>query len=448
MQDLDPVPPVTFSSSPGQDLKLVSATGKPVELRIPGRDLATDAARATAGETFSQADYELMERGVRPKTRKTLKEAWKRVLDFTSGERVAAGGTSYLEVPMPEATCVKMIDWCWLQKGKRGQPYAPATVRGMMWAVTKAHQVARRPDGTRGYPTPVESVEVRKAYAGYVAKYVGAKHRSHKASPISPEEAIAMIRTCDTRSVIGLRDALAIAFLYDGWFRAGELVEPKEFGEEEGRFGIEFEHVELHVRDAIDWAAVDWRRPEDIRLFTSPEEGDVNRIDHLVVRIPMSKTFKEGDGDEVILPAHPDRYAFNCPVRLYIAWVKLLRELELPRRGPMLRNIRTGNRAPQDGRPKKGTVTEQGLRYVVLAGMYQRWVAAAGIEDPAGAIRHFSLHGMRAGGAEAAADAGADTPEMNRHARWSQFGTTAQRYAARALKRKRNPARRIWLGGS
>jgi hypothetical protein len=66
------------------------------------------------------------------------------------------------------------------------------------------------------------------------------------------------------------------------------------------------------------------------------------------------------------------------------------------------------------------------------------------LQDPDGHYRHLVLHGMRAGAAEAAAERGADTPEMNRHFRWSQFGTTAQRYAARGLKRLRNPAVRVW----
>jgi integrase len=426
--DLEPVDPSPPSKTPA--------------FRLPGgRTLDDLANRATAGERFSEADYKLMEAGVKPKTRKTLKEAWKRVLTFT-------GEGGYIEVPMPEATCVKMIGWCWHQKGRGGQPYSPSTVRGMLWALTKAHKVARRPDGTRGYPTPVDSVEVQKALGGYVANYVGAKYRVHKASPITPVEAIALIRTCDTRSVIGLRDALALAWLYDGGFRAGELVEPKEFGEEEGRFGVEFEHMEVHVRGGVDWDAIDWRRPQDVVLFTEAEDGDVNRLDHLVIHVPKSKTAEQGDGDEVVLPAHPAQYAFNCPVRLYLCWVKLLRELEIARRGPVLRVIVTGNRAPKDGRPHKGRVTEQGLHYNNLVAMYLRWVQAAGLDDPEGAWRQFSLHGMRAGAAEAAADGGADTPELNRHFRWSQFGTTAQRYAARSLKRKRNPARRIWAGAA
>jgi hypothetical protein len=422
----------------GTDVEPAGAPPKR-ELRIPGRDLAADAARATAGETFSEADYELMERGIAPKTKKTLREAWARVLRFT-------GGYGYFECPMPDATCVKMIDWCWTQVGIGGQPYSPSTVEGMLWAVTKAHNVARRPDGVRGYVSPVGSEEAKRAFRGYRAKYTAAKYRTRMATPIAPEEQVAMIRTCDTRSVIGLRDALAIAWLYDGGFRAGELVVPKEFSEETGRAGVEFEHVEIHVQGGVDWAAIDWRRPQDIVLRTVADEGDVSRLDHLVIHVPQSKTDQEGYGDEVILPAHPDRYAFNCPVRLYLAWVKLLRELDHARRGTVLRIIAHGGPEPADGRPKKGTVTENPLGYAILAVIFKRRIERAGLEDQSGRWRNFVLHGMRAGAAEAAAERDADTPELNRHFRWSQFGTTAQRYAARGLKRRKNPAARVWGG--
>lgn len=406
------------------------------ELRIPGRDLTADAVRATADERFSEEDYRLMEAGVAPKTKKTLKEAWKRVLNFCADEGFSEAP------PWPVERVLKVFHWAWQQDGWRGQPYAPATVEGMLWAITKAHKVARRPeDGLRGYQTPVDTEEVRRAFRGYKKRFRHGKHRSRKASPISPDEQIAMVKALDPRSVIGLQGALALSWLYDGGFRAGELVVPKELAEEMGRSGVRFEHVELATRRDIDWEAVDWRRPWDIELDT--EGQNASRADHLIIHVPESKTDQEGDGDEVLLPAHPPEYAFNCPVRLFIAWTKLLMELGHERRGTVLRVIRYGGRGPQDGRPRKGTVTEEPLAYDGLAILFKRWVSNAGL-DAGGVTRNFLLHGMRAGSAEAAAEGGADTPELNRHFRWSQFGTTAQRYAARGKKRAQNPARRIW----
>ncbi len=399
---------------------------------VPGKDLVELAERKTAGERFTAADYELMEAGVRPNTRRRLRDAWANVLKFT-------GAHGFDECPMPVETCVKMIDWCWTQNGRNGQPFAPATVKSMLWAVTKAHNVAKRPDGLRGYVTPVKSEEVRRAFRGYVAKFKKARYRSFEASPISPEEEIAMVRTVDVRSPQGLRDALAITWLYDGGFRSGELV---TVGGDDDRPGILFEDVEL--RAEVDWDAVDWRAPQDIELFGPDDAGGVlRRVDHVVVHIPESKTSDEAD--EVLMYAHPREFAFNCPVRMFIAWQKLLREHGHAQRGPLLRVvIHNGGPPRKDGRPRKGTLTETGWAYPFLANAYGRWCRDAGLQDPNGYVRQLTLHGMRAGAAEAASERGADTPELNRHFRWSQFGTTAQRYAARGRKRRQNPAARVW----
>lgn len=404
------------------------------EIQIVGRDLARDAARATAGERFSDADIELMLSGVAKNTRLALRRAWKKVLRFT-------GDHGYDECPMPIATCVKMIDWCWTQDGRYGRPQSPQTVKHMLWAVTKAHKVAMRPDGVRGYVSPVGSEEVQRAFAGYRKRYTAAGHRPDKATSIEPEEQLDMVRTCDVRSPAGLRDALALALLYDGGFRPGELVVADD---EDGRLGVLFQDVEL--RSVVNLDEVDWTRPAEIEARSPRSEYDRD-ADHLVIHVPMSKTDQEGDGDEVLLYAHPAEYAVNCPVRLYIAWSALLRSRGIALRGTVLKQVLGGGPMPADGRPKRGTIIDAGLGYGALCRLYDRAVSAAGLENPEGRRRHFTLHGMRAGSAEAAAERGADTPELNRHFRWSQFGTTAQRYAARGRKRRQNPAKRIWGSG-
>lgn len=414
--------------------KAAGGAGAGTDLVVAGRNLAALAERRTAGERFSDADVELMLRGVAKNTRKTLRAAWKRVLRFT-------GDHGYDECPMPVETCVKMVDWCWTQTGRYGRPYSPQVVKHMLWAVTKAHTVAMRPDGVRGFVSPVDSEEVRRAFRGYRNKYAAAGHRPDKASPIEPDEQIAMVRTCDVRSPIGLRDALALAWLYDAGFRAGELVISDE---DDGRLGVLFDDVELHAD--VDPATVDWTRPQDVPVRWQRDDAAVRDADRVVIHVPLSKTDQEGDGDEVLLYAHPPQFAFNCPVRLYIAWCALLRQRTVPLRGTVLKQVLHGGRSPDDGRPKKGKVTAAGLAYDGLTRVYVRAVAAAGLDDPEGRRRHFALHGMRAGSMEGAAERGADTPELNRHYRLSQFGTTAQRYAARGRKRRQNPAKRIWNG--
>ena len=392
-------------------------------------ELATYAARRPEGETYSQADWEFILEGVPENTRLTYQRAWKWILSWT-------GEHGYVECPMPVETCVKMIRGHWNRKGRYGRPASPATLQLTLAVLTLAHRHAKRPDGTVGYVSPVQHPDVQRALRAYRQRWLGAGHRPDQASPITPEELALLVDTCHPASERGVRDALAFTLLYDMGARRSELL------------AIGFEDVDLVVRPAegrepLELDAVDWTAPADIPL------GPRSR---LIVHVPMSKTDQEGAGDEVVLPAHPEAFAATCPVRRYIAYRAMLRELGLELTGAVLRQVIGGGPKPKDGKPKKGTVTAEAMNVAGLESMLARAIDAAGLDAEAGRIRrHFTLHGFRAGAAEAAAANGADTPELNRHFRWSQKGTTAQRYAARGLRQTRNPAARIWAseeGGS
>lgn len=390
-----------------------------------GRDLRLAAARRTAEETFSAEDLEFMMRGVKPNTRLALQRAWKHVLTFT-------GVQGFDAVPMTEPACVKMIRYAWTVTGRYGRPLSPASLEHWTWAVTKAHKVARRPDGTRGYPSPVESVEVQKALATYTEDWLNAGHRPDMATPIEPDELLDMIACCDVRSPIGLRDALAMSLMYDAGFRAGELVRNHP-----ERPGLRFEDIELKIPRRFKRDEVDPGNPASITGL------DPDR-DHLILHIPRSKTDDSGIGDEVFLYAHPAEFASSCPVRLYLSWCKLLKDRDIPRTGNVLKVIQHGGIPPKDGRPKRGRILEQDLAYDGLHRIFIRLVDAAGLEDPEGRRRHFALHGLRAGAAEASAEYGADTPEMSRHFRWKLGSGTADHYAARGRKKRLNVTKRTW----
>ena len=392
-----------------------------------GRDLHLASAQRTAGETFTQDDIDFMLRGVKPNTRLALQRAWKHVITFT-------GTHGYVEVPMPVETCVKLVRHAWTVTGRYGRPTSPETLGHWLWAVTKAHKVARRPDGVRGYVSPVGSEEVQRAVAAYREDWTGAGHRPDMATPIEPDELIDMVATCDVRSPIGLRDALALALMYDAGLRAGELVRNQE-----ARPGLLFQDVELKLPRKFNLDDVDPGNPLSITGL-DPER------DHMILHIPMSKTDTEGYGDEVLLYAHPEEFAANCPVRLYLCWRKLLLSTGRQLTGNVIRQILHGGTPPRDGRPKRGKILDEGLAYDGLVRIFNRALAAAGIENAEGRRRHFALHGLRAGAAGAAAENDADTPELCRHFRWSMKSGTANRYAARGRKKKLNPARRIWKG--
>ena len=388
-------------------------------------ELASYAARPQASETYTQADWDFILEGVPENTRLTYRRAWKWIVGWT-------GEHGYPECPMPVETCVKMIQGHWNRRGRYGRPAAPATLQLTLAVLTLAHKHAKRPDGTVGYVSPVSHPDVQRAVRTYRQRWLGAGHRPDQASPITPEELGLLVDTCHPASERGVRDALAFTLLYDMGARRSELL------------AIDFEDVDLVVRppageEPIGLDAVDWTAPADIPL------GPRSRM---IVHVPMSKTDQEGAGDEVVLPAHPIAYAATCPVRRFIAYRAMLRELGLALAGPVLRQVIGGGPKPKDGKPKKGTVTDEAMNTAGLEAMLARAIDASGLDAEAGRIRrHFTLHGFRAGAAEAAAAGGADTPELNRHFRWSQRGTTAQRYAARGLKQKRNPAARIWGDG-
>ena len=394
------------------------------KVRDRAGELAAHAARPTAGETYTAADWEFILEGVPDNTRRTYRRAWMWILTWT-------GSHGYTEVPMPVETCVKMIRDHWQRAGRYGRPASPATLSLTLTVLTIAHRHAKRPDGTVGYVSPVGHPDVQKAFRTYKKRWLQDGHRPDLASPITPEELHAMVQVCNPGDPRGARNALALTLLFDMGARRSELL------------AINFGDVDLLVRDPHMLAGVDWRNPSAIEL-AEPEHGRPSR-DRLIVHVPMSKTDQEGAGDEVVLPAHPQQYASTCPVRRFIVWRALLVEVGLQVSGPVLRQVLGGGPMPADGRPRRGTITGERMEVEGLELMLSRGVEAAGLDDREGRVRrHFTLHGFRSGSAEAAAEAGADTPELNRHFRWSQMGTTAQQYAAHGLRRSQNPAARIW----
>lgn len=394
-------------------------------VRDRAAELAHLAERPLEGEILSPEDWEFILEGVPKNTRSTYRNAWKWILAWT-----AAHG--YPECPMPYETCVKMIRGHWHRTGRYGRPAAPSTLQLTLVVLTLAHQHAKRPDGTVGYVTPVRHPNVQRAVRSYRKRWLKAGHRPDKASPITPEELTALVDSCARLEERGARDALALTLLYDMGARRSELL------------AIDFEDVDLVLRDPSVLDGVDWTRPEDIDLYVPEDPEEAARGDRLIVHVPMSKTDQEGAGDEVILLAHPAAAAASCPVRRFIAWRALVRDRGWALEGPLLRTV-LGGRPPKEARPRKWKITGEGMDVGGLERMLVRALRAAGMVGVEGrARRHFALHGLRAGSMEAAAEGGSDTPEMNRHYRLSQKGTTAQQYAARGLKRKRNPARRIW----
>jgi site-specific recombinase XerD len=141
----------------------------------------------------------------------------------------------------------------------------------------------------------------------------------------------------------------------------------------------------------------------------------------MVIHIRKSKTDQDAEGKYVGVPYASDPEI--CPVRAMEAWLKLLAECGITE-GLLLRRIDLRGRVA--GAPG-ATLAGRGAPDGRLTGK-AIWtiIRTAGIgADLEGGI---SPHGLRAGGATAAAAAGIPTLQITRHGGWADGSTTALGY--------------------
>lgn len=370
-------------------------------------------------ERYSDAARELIDEGIPKNTREAyLRAAWRFVQ--------WCGETTRQHMPATPATIVEFILYLGRQPGRYNgtgpdgkelsfRPLAPESVRMHLKVISRAHRMAKRPErdvsGREfiGYESPTKHPDVQYAFKAYVKRWLKAGHRPDNASEITPDELTAMIATLDAASTRGCRDVALLSLVFDAGLRKEEA-------------------SGLDVSDVEFTAGVDGRRM-------------------LVLTIRMSKTDQRGDGDEVVCFEHPQSSASTCPYRRVKAWLERCRAVGYTD-GPLFRQLAGGGPAASDGRPRKARITDKRITGSSLEEVIAETAAAAGLvvaDMPVRQRRHIVPHSLRAGSATAAAEAGADTPELNRHFRWSQDSPTANRYAARGKRRRRtNPSRRIW----
>lgn len=177
------------------------------------------------------------------------------------------------------------------------------------------------------------------------------------------------------------------------------------------------------IFDARDWAILLlgfsglMRRSEIAALHMEDVEW---RTDGLVLHIRMSKTDQTGEGDIVGIPPSTDSAV--CPIAALRRYLALAQHKD----GPLFRNH--GNR-----------IKHAGIDPRVVARAVKRLVKRADL-DPS----KFAGHSLRAGGATAMAEAGADLGLITKHGRWKSTDTVARHYIrpANALSES-NPARKV-----
>lgn len=378
----------------------------------PKGRLAELAARPNPDESLSVEAAKLVFKGMSPNTVATYAYQWWKFVRW-------CGDTGRAHEPglVTKETVIEWMNELWRRRGRYGRPSAPETVALSLKVVAVAHKRAKRtevgPGGQAlyGYVSPTTHPDVHAAMRGYRTQWTEAGHRPDTAYPLTPDELELMIETLDTRTPMGVCDATLLAIGYDLGGRRVELAK------------LNIGDIEVHVGD--------------------PDE--ITEDDFLIVNIPMSKTDRSGEGADIPLYAHPPEDAATCPVRWAVRWLDLLAEQDI-RTGPFFRVVRTGGKLRRDGAPKTGIITGERIDGVRVEVVVRRSASIAGLTAGGGRRKHIVPHSLRAGSATTAAEYGADTAALNHHFRWSDRGTTANRYVRAGRRRSMNPVRGIYAG--
>lgn len=392
----------------------------------PTGRLAELAARPDPDEQLSIDAARLVFDGIPKNTRETYARQWWKFVRW-------CGETYRQEMPATPETVIEYMNHLWRTKGRYGRPTAPRSVQLALAVIAIAHKRARLPERDQsgshryGYVPPTVHSNVHAAMRGYTRQWLTAGHRPDTAYPLSPDELKRMVGTLDLRSVVGVFKALVLTVGYDMGFRRSEAA------------AINVEDIELHIAERHDPAAPVFDDEGQLVLPVFTDD------DHMVVHVPQSKTDQSGEGDQVVLYAHPEGDELTCPVRMTLRWLAWRHLQGIPGEGPFLLVVRTGGPVPADGRPRSGKIQAgQRLGGEAFEDILAYTSRAAGLHTGTGRRKHIVPHSLRAGSATSAAEAGADTAALNNHYRWSPQGTTAQRYVRAGGKKRLNPVRGIY----
>lgn len=383
----------------------------------PPARIAELAARGNPDENLSQEAARLIFLGMSANTIATYAYQWWKFLRWC-----ADTGRSHEPGLVTKETVIEWMNELWRRRGRYGRPTAPETVRLSLKVIAVAHRRARRPEtgpggqALYGYVSPTTHPDVHAAMRGYQTQWTEAGHRPDTAYPLTPDELAQMIATLDLRTPMGVCDAALLAVGYDLGGRRVELAK------------LNLSDVEIHVAD-----------PDNIVGAGEDDET----CDFLVINIPMSKTDRDGRGADIPLYAHPADDAETCPVRWTLRWLDLLAEVGA-HSGPFFRVVLTGGKQRQDGAAKSGVITGQRIDGDRVALVVDR--TSVGLRSGGGRRKHIVPHSLRAGSATTAAEFGADTAALNDHYRWSQRGTTANRYVQAGRRRAMNPVKGVYTG--
>ncbi|MFE4639216.1 integrase [Streptomyces sp. NPDC056773] len=251
---------------------------------------------------------------------------------------------------------------------------APNTIRTYMSGVRMWMPEDRRPGTT----------EARGMLAEYRKEW-GKRNRVRKAPPITEPMLHAMVDTCDLRTPAGLRDRCALLVGRGALNRRIELAD------------LDIHNIEV-------------------------EDGGVD------LWIAHSKTDQEGKGESTFIPADPTSPRYD-PVTAVRDWLNCLHRMGV-HEGPLLRALTSKGRLQN-----RSAATTRGD--YVTGDALNDWIRHRAYLAGLPAWHLVTSHGLRRGGAQQIADAGADPTHQGR---WKPGSATVKReYLDRAQSRAENP---------
>lgn len=133
--------------------------------------------------------------------------------------------------------------------------------------------------------------------------------------------------------------------------------------------------------------------------------------------VEIAVTSRRAPDDDGVVRVTPGKSADTCPVTLLRAWMHELGDLTGPLFRPVDRHGNIGGSSGFAGRRNNPRLTGQSLVVIIAKAS-----ARAGITTP------YTAHSLRAGGATAAYQAGADPYSIARHGGWSPTSHALREY--------------------
>lgn len=265
--------------------------------------------------------------------------------------------------------------------GSRCGPAAPRTIERALSAIRTEHR-------ENGYRDAPDLAGARRVLKDHRKTRSDSGVRDRQATALAVDDLRAMVAACDPDTLAGARDRALIVLGFSMMVRRSELI-------------------------------------------TLNAVGDITEVPQgLDVLIRWSKTDQDAIGE--LVAVHYGARPETCPVRLLRAWLDRLAQVR-PGEGPLWMPIDKHDRLPHMpgycGKPGTGRLSGKAVG-LILRDAARR----AGVSTEA-----LSAHSLRAGGATAAYEAGADLLAISRRGRWKDGSPVLLRYIREKDKWRHDP---------